>query len=91
LLKTRALLVAFLASVMPGAWAFGETAGSPADAPAYPARELPALGTGEKPAPPRWDRALPLGAQKVIDMGFRPAQPLRGRNHFFLRPAAKWH
>jgi len=70
------VLGAVLGGVIPGAWAFGESGATPADAAAIPpGKELPSLGTGEKTAPQRWDRALPLGAQKVIDLGFQLPNP----------------
>lgn len=81
------LLAATLAGAIPGAWAFGEAA-VPADAAgiARGGRELPSLGTDEKPAAPRWDRALPIGAQKVIDMGFELPNPYEiGSTYFTAR------
>ena len=82
--KGAALLAAMLAGPIPGAWAFGETAAVPADAPAIPlGKQLPSLGTDEKPAAPRWDRALPIGAQKIIDMGFELPNPYEIGSTFF--------
>lgn len=75
------LLGVMLAGAAPVAWAFGEPA-TPADAPAID--HLPELGTGEKSKPSKkWDRALPLGAQKVIDMGFELPNPYELGTTFF--------
>jgi hypothetical protein len=80
-----ALLGAILAGAAADARAFGEPA-TPADAPAIAANELPSLGAGEKPAAPRWDRALPFGAQKVIDLGFELPNPYEtGATYFSAR------